>query len=74
MGGGHEDHGGTVEHAKMKKKKTIRIAHRPDNHESEHPETHWELFYDLILVVVFMRLRWAAPPGDTPLTHPVAAP
>ncbi|KAH8057512.1 carboxylic ester hydrolase [Aureococcus anophagefferens] len=40
----------------MKKKKTIRIAHRPDNHESEHPETYWELFYDLILVVVFMRL------------------
>ncbi|KAH8068505.1 carboxylic ester hydrolase [Aureococcus anophagefferens] len=56
MGGGHEDHGDTVEHAKMKKKKTIRIAHRPDNHESEHPETYWELFYDLILVVVFMRL------------------
>ena len=44
MGGGHEDHGDTVEHAKMKKKKTIRIAHRPDNHESEHPETYWELF------------------------------
>ena len=55
-GGGHggDGHGGGHGHGPQK----VKAVHSPAMHEHHHEETFFELFYDLIIVVVLMKLSY----------------